>query len=25
VQLSAAHTEDDVRTCVNAFIAARDA
>jgi glycine C-acetyltransferase len=25
VQLSAAHTEEDVRTCVNAFIAARDA
>jgi glycine C-acetyltransferase len=25
VQLSAAHTEDDVRTCVDAFIAARDA
>jgi len=25
VQLSAAHSEDDVRTCVNAFVAARDA
>ena len=24
VQLSAAHTEDDVRTCVDAFVAARD-
>jgi glycine C-acetyltransferase len=25
VQLSAAHSEDDVRTCVNAFVEARDA
>jgi glycine C-acetyltransferase len=25
VQLSAAHSEDDVRACVNAFVAARDA
>ncbi len=25
VQLSAAHSEDDVRTCVNAFVAARNA
>jgi glycine C-acetyltransferase len=24
VQLSAAHTEDDIRTCVRAFTAARD-
>ena len=24
VQLSAAHTEDDIRTCVNAFVAARE-
>ena len=25
VQLSAAHSEDDVRRCVDAFVAARDA
>jgi glycine C-acetyltransferase len=25
VQLSAAHSEEDVRACVDAFIAARDA
>jgi len=25
VQLSAAHTEDDVRQCVSAFVAAREA
>ena len=25
VQLSAAHSEDDVRACVDAFVAARDA
>jgi glycine C-acetyltransferase len=24
VQLSAAHTEDDIHTCVNAFVAARE-